>query len=143
MWFRQRLRINTYAYTETNPLSYVDPRGLSVWVLARPIVGSMEMVRPSASTIDPAMIFPDTGQPNDPSSQKCLALAAKIENLRKEVYEKRIPDLQANPGSLPERIGPGERLSETIRGHRKLLNRQARRLRELEDRYQDECSPRC
>ncbi len=127
--------INACSYTEGNPVGSSDPYGQSTLVLWRPFIGQMEIVRPSASTLDPAMIFSDTGQPNDSSSQKCLALLVKVENLRKEVYEKRIPDLQANPGNLPERIGPGERLSETVRGHPKLLNRQIRRLRELENRY--------
>ena len=77
-------------------------------------------------------------------SQKCRNLEQTIENLRREVFQKRIPDLDGNSGRanpLPQRIGPGEELRETVRGHRKLLNRQWRRLRELEDEYDRECSP--
>ena len=76
---------------------------------------------------------------NNPDSQKCRSLARKIENLREEIFGKRIPDLENNPCNLPERIGPGEQLRDTIRGHRKLLHRQLRRLRELEKRYDKEC----
>ena len=138
--------LNPYLYGEANPLTFVDPEGLETMVLPRPWLGPVEMTKPVPSgTIDPTAPFPDTGQPpqKDPFSQKCVALAQKISNLKKEVFEKRIPDLQANPGNLPERIAPGENLSETVRGHRKLLNRQWRRLRELEDRYDKECIPRC
>ena len=81
----------------------------------------------------------ETCKEEPPESDKCKRLAKKIANLRKEVYEKRIPDLENNPGNLPERIGPGEKLRDTVRGHRKLLNRQWRRLNELEDRYAKEC----
>ena len=77
--------------------------------------------------------------PDDEESDKCRRLKEKIENLRKEIYDKRIPDLDNNPGELPEYIGPGERLRETVRGHRKLLDRQLRNLRRLEDRYDREC----
>lgn len=135
--------INTYGYAFQNPLMFTDPEGLSALVLPRPWFGPMEMTKPG-EVVDPVLPIPDTGQPpNDPRSQKCLSLADKIVNLRKEVYDKRIPDLDANPGNLPERIGPGEQLRDTVRGHRKLLDRQMRRLRELEDRYEKECTPRC
>jgi hypothetical protein len=82
--------------------------------------------------------------PNDPNntggeSEKCRRLREKVENLKKEIYEKRIPDLEANPQNLPRRIGPGEKLRDTVRGHEKLLNRQLRRYRELEDKYIKEC----
>ncbi len=72
-------------------------------------------------------------------SDKCRSLRQKIENIKNEIYNKRYPDLENNPGNLPERIGPGERLRDTVRGHKKLLNRQLRRLRELEKRYDEEC----
>ena len=48
-------------------------------------------------------------------------------------------DLQTNPGKLPQRIGPGEALRDTVRGHETLLNRQMSRLKELEDQYDKEC----
>ncbi|MCH2074358.1 MAG: hypothetical protein MK130_05805 [Puniceicoccaceae bacterium] len=76
---------------------------------------------------------------DDDESDKCKRLKRKIENLRREIYDKRIPDLENNPGDLPEYIGPGEKLRDTVRGHRKLLDRQLRRLRELEARYEKEC----
>jgi RHS repeat-associated protein len=135
--------LNTYAYVESNPLRFVDPEGLQTLVLPRPF--ALPMTRPvPAQPIDPAVPIPDTNQPpNDPSSEKCIALAQKISNLEKEIYGKRIPDLAANPGNLPERIGPGEDLRDTVRGHRTLLNRQMRRLRELQDKYDKECSPSC
>ena len=140
--------LNNYGYGNVNPLLFVDPDGLSGVVVGGPrvIPGTrpMEMVRPRNSPFDPAAPFPDTGQPgNEPPSPKCLVLADKISNLKKEIYEKRIPDLQANPSNLPERIGPGEQLRQTVRGHRTLLHDRLRRLKQLEERFDRECSPRC
>lgn len=42
---------------------------------------------------------------------------------------------------IPYRIGPSEKLRDTVRGHEKLLNRQWGRLNELEDNYDRECKP--
>ena len=59
-------------------------------------------------------VFPDADfyHYNDPNTQFCRSLARKIENLRKEIYDKRIPDLNQKPNPLPRRIGPGELLRE-------------------------------
>ncbi|PTU28294.1 RHS repeat domain-containing protein, partial [Stenotrophobium rhamnosiphilum] len=135
---------STYGYVNGNPIGNIDPNGLQTLVLPRPIIIPIVRPAPITQTIDPALPIPNTGQPpDDPFNPKCMALAAKIVNLKKDIYDKRIPDLEENPGNLPERIGPGEKLRDTVRGHRKLLNRQLRRLRELEDRYQKECSSKC
>ena len=129
-----------YAYVGGNPVSYVDPDGLQAISIPAPIAASI--ARPSAGTSVNPLVSPNTN-PSDPNdgreSDKCRSLRKKVENLRNEVFEKRIPDLAANRGSLPLRIGPGEALRDTIRGHEKLLNRQWRRLNELEDKYFDEC----
>jgi hypothetical protein len=123
-----------------NPIFYVDPDGLQAITVPAPMVSSI--VRPSVGTLVDPLVGPSTN-PNDPNnggeSDKCRNLRKKVENLRKEVFDKRIPDLDANPGQLPRRIGPGEALRDTIRGHEKLLNRQWRRLNELEDEYVKEC----
>ncbi|AOA59578.1 hypothetical protein [Acinetobacter larvae] len=60
-------------------------------------------------------------------------------NLKNELYNKRYPDLLENRLNLPERIGPGEKLSQTIRGHRTLINSTDSNLRDWEDRYDNEC----
>lgn len=99
---------------------------------------------PVGGTLDPFLDLSDTNQPpNNPNSRRCMALARKKQNLKDEVCDKRIPDLDANPGNLPERVGPGENLRDTVWGHRKLLDRQWRRLNELEDQYARECAARC
>ncbi|WP_421794270.1 RHS repeat-associated core domain-containing protein [Hydrocarboniphaga effusa] len=142
--------LNVFSYVAGNPLNAIDPLGLQRVLPPLPeiIKPSAEMVKPAdavrpSETVDPALELPGIGSPNDPSSPKCMALAQKIQNIRDEVYDKRIPDLEANPQNLPERVSPTEKLHESVRGHRKLLDRQLRRLRELEDRYDKECSPRC
>ena len=56
------------------------------------------------------------------NAQKCASIAARIENLKYEIYLKRIPALESNPNYLPWRIAPGEALRDTVRGHVKLLN---------------------
>jgi hypothetical protein len=63
----------------------------------------------------------------------------KILNTKDEIYNKRWPDLLENLLNLPWRIGPGEKLRETRRGHEKLLNRRLRELRNLEDEYDMWC----
>jgi RHS repeat-associated protein len=130
-----------YDYVNGQPTSFVDPDGLQVAIpISTPIVSSI--ARPTPGTLVNPIVSPTTN-PNDPNkggeSQRCRNLREKAENLRKEIYEKRIPDLAANPGNLPYRIGPGEALRDTIRGHEKLLNRQLRRLKEVEDQYAEEC----
>jgi hypothetical protein len=100
--------------------------------MVRPVPG----VRPG-TLVDPFVI------PNDPNqngqSEECRRLREKIKNTRDEIYEKRYPDLESNPGNLPNRIGPGEKLSQTVRGHEKLLNRRLNELKKLEDQYEKKC----
>ena len=132
---------NGYIYANQNPLTFIDPDGLQVAIPApiiAPAAGSV--VRPTAGTLIDPIVTPGAPDPNDPGNhQKCKSLKKRIDNLRDEIYNKRYPDLAANPGNLPQRIGPGEALRDTVRGHEKLLNRQLRRLRELEDKYDKEC----
>jgi len=133
--------LNTYAYSESSPLSYSDPYGLTIVVPPWLSISSPKPTvapRPITTPLDPAIPFPGSS-PNDPSSEYCQSLARKIDNTKKEIYEKRYPDLIKDPNPLPWRIGPGEKLKDTIRGHEKLLNRRLRELRGLEDEYDKKC----
>jgi hypothetical protein len=73
-----------------------------------------------------------------PDSKHCKALKKKIEDVRKDL-DKRWDELDRNPLNLPERIGPKERLSETRRGHRTLINKNDANLRRLEKKYDEDC----
>jgi RHS repeat-associated protein len=114
--------LNGYVYANQNPLTFIDPEGLQVAIPApmlAPAAGSL--ARPTAGTLIDPMVTPGAPDPNDPNNhQRCKSLKKRIDNLRDEIYNKRYPDLMANPGNLPQRIGPGEVLRDTIRGHEKL-----------------------
>ena len=141
--------MNTYGYVHANPLKYSDPTGEAAIVLPLipPVIEGLKWCAALAMMV---VIGENCSDDNgcfgegddDDESDKCKRLKIKIENLKKEIYDKRIPDLDSNPGNLPEYEGPGERLRDTVRGHRKLLDRQLRRLRELEDKYDRECRRR-
>jgi len=138
--------LNTYLYAYANTLTFVDQYGLTggAIVLPRPIVNPRPAPMPSTKT-DPALPYIDVqpfpNTPKDPFGEYCQSLAKKIANTKDEIYNKRYPDLVTNPKNLPYRIGPGEKLSETVRGHEKLLNRRLRELRKLEDEYFENCTP--
>ena len=127
-----------------NPVGAIDPLGLSGLVLpwVEPII-----IRPvPMAPADPILPIPGIepfpgGTPKDPFGEYCRSLARKIANTRDEIYNKRYPDLTNNPGGLPHRIGPGEKLRDTVRGHEKLLNRRLRELRNLENEYSENCVP--
>ncbi len=51
----------------------------------------------------------------------CARIAQKICAIHEQL-DKRWDELERDPLGLPERIGPGEKLSETIRGHRTIIN---------------------
>ena len=72
------------------------------------------------------------------NSAHCTALRRKIQNFNNDL-DTRWSELGANPLGLPERIGPGEALSSTRRGHRTIINDRESRLREYERRYAEEC----
>lgn len=71
------------------------------------------------------------------NAQKCASIAARIENLKYEIYVKCIPALESNPNNLPWRIGPGEALRDTVRGHVKLLNAAYSKLAKAEKEWVD------
>ncbi len=137
--------MNTYLYANANPVQHIDPLGLTTTVLpwVEPIFRPVPV---PMSPVDPILPIPDIdpfpgGSPKDPFGEYCRNLARKIANTRDEIYNKRYPDLINNPGNLPPRIGPGEKLGGTVRGHEKLLNRRLRELRNLEDKYSEQCVP--
>jgi RHS repeat-associated protein len=74
----------------------------------------------------------------DPNSQYCKSLARRISNLEKEL-EKRYTEYESDPLNLPERIGPGEALAETRRGHITKINETDSRLRKNIEKYYNEC----
>jgi RHS repeat-associated protein len=140
--------INTYTYVNGNPVNAIDSEGLSTIVLpwVEPILQIRPLPNSPAMPIDPVLPIPDIpGIPNnqkkDPSGEECRTLARRIANTRDEIFNKRYPDLEENPGLLPWRIGPGEKLKDTVRGHEKLLNRRLNELRKLEDEYAEKCVP--
>jgi RHS repeat-associated protein len=53
--------------------------------------------------------------------EKCESIRRRIENLEKEIWDKRYPDLANNPGSLPYKAWPGSLLRDSVQGHEILL----------------------
>ena len=72
------------------------------------------------------------------NSAHCSALRKKMQNLRNDL-DDRWSDLAADRLNLPKRLGPGELLSQTKRGHRTMINDRESNLRKFEKRYSDEC----
>ncbi|WP_235872700.1 RHS repeat-associated core domain-containing protein [Pseudoxanthomonas winnipegensis] len=129
--------ISTFSYVDSSPLSLADFFGLQITM---PWVSPMVRPAPIPGPIDVApFLAPRT--PRDPFGEYCQSLIRRIQNTKDEIYNKRIPALAKDPNPLPRRIGPGERLRDTIRGHEKLLNRRLRDLKDLEDEYDRECGP--
>ncbi len=72
------------------------------------------------------------------SSEFCQSRKRNIENLKKELND-RWKELDANILNLPQRIGPGEMLSQTIRGHKTLINQYSNHLKDRQIEYEREC----
>jgi RHS repeat-associated protein len=81
----------------------------------------------------------------DPNSDYCKALRKTIANLQKEVLD-RWNEYDEDRLNLPERIGPGEQLRSTRRGHRTLITKYDFALRDAQRRYDRDCGggpPQC
>ncbi|MPT51113.1 RHS repeat-associated core domain-containing protein, partial [Delftia sp.] len=87
---------------------------------------------------DPLSFADPMGLTHKANSAHCSALRRKMQNLQNDL-DDRWSDLAADRLNLPERIGPGESLSQTKRGHRTMINEREGNLRKFEKRYMDEC----
>lgn len=133
---------------DSNPLSYVDYYDLSgTIVLPRPLVVPRPRPFP-AEPFDPASPIPDAGfdqfdslWPNPNQNRECWSLLRKMDNIKRDIA-KREREILENT-DLSEYIGPGERLRDTVRGHRKIVRKLENRLRELEKKYDEKCTPSC
>jgi RHS repeat-associated protein len=75
---------------------------------------------------------------HDPNGAYCRNLQQKMINVRQSL-DKRWQELQSDDQGLPEYIGPGEKLFQTRRGHRTLINREDQNIRRLEAEYDEQC----
>lgn len=73
-------------------------------------------------------------------SPYCIALRNTIDDLKKET-EDRYKELDDDLLGMPERLGPGEKLRETIRGHRTLINIYDNILKRRQKEFDDDCDP--
>ena len=121
------LYYNRHRYYDPHIGSYVnqDPIGL--------MGGSNKFAYPTSPTsgTDPLGLF---------DSQKCASIKSRIDNLNKEIWDKRYPDLKSNPGKLPYRATPGSLLRDTVQGHEILLTIALRNLdKAWKDWYDNGC----
>lgn len=72
------------------------------------------------------------------SSAHCKALRNKIKNFQEQLDE-RWKELGLNRKGLLERVGPGEALADSMRGHRTLINIRDSEMRKWEKKYSDDC----
>ena len=125
--YRGSLYYNRHRYYDPSIGSYVnqDPIGL--------MGGSNKFAYPTSPTsgTDPLGLF---------DSQKCASIKSRIDNLNKEIWDKRYPDLKSNPGKLPYRATPGSLLRDTVQGHEILLTIALRNLdKAWKDWYDNGC----
>ncbi|UGS42590.1 hypothetical protein G163CM_33310 [Pseudocitrobacter corydidari] len=55
------------------------------------------------------------------NAEKCASIERRIENLQKEIWDKRYPDLKNDPRGLPYKAWPGSALRDTVQGHEILI----------------------
>ena len=152
--------LNRYSYVLNNPLSSVDPLGLSdctAWeiamgfctVVTAPPIGGSAPDDPTetggvgdgpsggggAGGQTPGSA-PTVNRTLDPSHQECTALAKKINNIVDQIF-KRQDAINRNPLGLPQ-SAPGP-LSGSVDGHQELLQGYINDLGAAADLYNNKC----
>jgi RHS repeat-associated protein len=74
----------------------------------------------------------------DPNSGYCKSLSKRIKNLESEL-SKRFREFEEDHKTLPFRLGPGELLRDTRRGHITKINETDSRLKKNINKYYDDC----
>ena len=73
-------------------------------------------------------------------TQECASIQRRVCMLRKEL-EKRYKEYEDDPGKLPWRLSPNEKLRDTRRGHVTKINETDSRLRKAEDEWDSQKCP--
>ena len=76
------------------------------------------------------------------SHPHCQEILKKIKNIEQQLSERYV-ELAADKHKLPNRIGPGEKLRSTIRGHQTLINQQHSLLNKWQTRLNNDCCDDC